>query len=124
MNSRHDVCLDTLLLLSVHLLDTRAALVFCHTCAADHLSVSLPHASVDVDVLRSNPQWAVRRMLEPTVDLPHQVQNKEERCCHVGFEKALDAERCSTDWVKRDVELGDERNGVNGEANPRAPNAE
>lgn len=63
-------------------------------------------------------------MLEPAVDLPPQVQDNEERCRHVAFEKALDLERCSTDWVKRDVELGDKRKGVDGEAYPRAPNAE
>lgn len=125
MNNRHDGGLDTLLFLPVaHLLDARASLVFGHTFAADYLPLSLPHASIDVNVLRSNPQWAVRRILEPAVDLPPQVQDNEERCRHVGFEKALDAERCSTDWVKRDVELGDERNGVDGEAYPRAPNAE
>lgn len=56
MESRHDVGLDTLLLLLVvHLLDARASLVFGHTFAADHLSLSLPHASIDVDVLGSNP---------------------------------------------------------------------
>lgn len=60
MNSRHDVGLDTLfLLLLLHRLDTRASLVFGHTFTADHLSLFLPHASVDINVLRSNPQWAV-----------------------------------------------------------------
>lgn len=63
-------------------------------------------------------------MLEPAVHFPYQIQDNKKRCSHVGFEKALDAEGCSTDWVERDIELGDKRNGVDGEAYPRAPNAE
>jgi hypothetical protein len=125
MKCRHDLGLDTLLLLPVmHLLNARASLVLGHTWAADHLSLSLPHASVDVDVLDSNPHWAVRRNREPAVDLPDQVQDNEERRRHVEFEKGLDLEIRAADWVKRDVELGDERNGVDGEADPGAPNAE
>jgi hypothetical protein len=125
VNSRHDAGLDTLLLLPIlDLLNARASLVFGHTCAANRLPLFLPHASVDVDVLGSNPHWAVRRILEPAVDLPDQVQDNEERCRHVAFEKGLDAEIWSADWVKCDVELGDERNGVDGKAYPRAPDAE
>lgn len=59
-NSRHNAGLDTLLLLLViHLLNARAPPLFGYTFAADHLSLSLPHTSIDVNVLSSDPQWAV-----------------------------------------------------------------
>jgi hypothetical protein len=125
MNSPHDVVFDTLLLLLVlHLLNACAPLVFSHTCTADQLSLSLPHASIDIDVLGSNPQRTMRRILEPAVDLPHQIQDDEERPRHVSFEEALDIKVRSTDRIKGDVELCNECNSVDGEAHPRTPNTE
>lgn len=56
MHSLHDVSLDTLrLFLILNLLDTRASLVLGNTFAANHLSLLLPHTSIDVDVLGSDP---------------------------------------------------------------------
>jgi hypothetical protein len=74
VDSPHDVVLDTLLLLLIlDLLNTGASRVLIHTWAADQLSLVLPHASVDVDILDFDPQRTVRRNREPAVDLPHQV---------------------------------------------------
>lgn len=124
MNGSHDVALDTLRLLPVlNLLDARTSRLRVYTLAADQLSLFGPHARIDVNVLGCNPQWAVRRILEPAVDLPDDIQENQKGCSHVGFKKGLGIGR-STDWVECDVELGDERNGVYGKAYPRAPNAE
>ena len=125
MDGSHDVVFDTLLLLLfLNLLNTGASRVLIHTRAADQLSLVLPHTSVDIDVLDSDPQRTVRGDREPAVDLPHQIQDNKERRCHVGLEEVLHTEIRPADWVKRDVELGDERNGADEEAHPGTPNTE
>lgn len=89
-----------ILLLLLHFLDACTPLFFGHTFAAYHLSLALPHARIDIDVLGSNPQWAMRRILEPAIYLPHEVQDNKERCSHVAFEKVLRTEIWSTNGVK------------------------
>jgi hypothetical protein len=125
MDSRRHAVLDTpLLLLVLHLFNACASLAFSHSWATNHFSLSLSHASVDIDVLDSNPQRTMRRNLEPAVNLPHEVQDNKERPRHIRFEETLDTEVRSADWVKGDVKLGNECNGVDGEAHPRTPNTE
>jgi hypothetical protein len=122
VNSPHDVVLDSLLLfLVLNLLDTGASCVLIHTWAADQLPLVLSHASIDIDILGSDPQRTVRRDREPAVNFPHQIQKNEERRRHVGLEETLHLEIWPANWVERDVELGNERNGADGEAHPRAP---
>jgi|SRR5690242_9465827 len=108
----------------MHFLDACASLVYRGTFATDTVSLFLPYASVDIDALRSNPQRAARRMLEPTVDLPRHVKDKEKMHCHVGFEKVLDTERVTAYWIKCDMEQGDECKGIDSDAYLRASNTE
>jgi hypothetical protein len=116
---------DTLLLLLfLNLLNACAPLVVSHTWAANRFSLSLPHASVDINILDTNPHWTMRRKLEPAVDLPHKVQDDKERSRHIKFKEGLDLKVRSTEGVKGDVELRNECNSVDREAHPRAPDTE
>ena len=93
-----------ILLLLLHFLDACTPLLFGHTFAAYQLSLALPHARIDINVLGSNPQWAMRRILEPAIDLPHEVQDNKERCSHIVFETVLRTEIWSTNRVKSYIE--------------------
>jgi hypothetical protein len=122
VNHGHEAALDAgHLLLVLKLLDARASCVRINTLTANQVPLLLPHAGVDVDILDCNPQRAMLRNVDPTVNLPAQVQGDEERRRHVSFEKGLGVRRSATDWEKCDIELGDEGKGTNAEGYPRAP---
>ena len=59
---------------------------------------------------------------EPRVDFPAQVKSDQERSCEVGLEETFGRGR-SADWEECDVELGDECEDVDEEADVRAPDA-
>lgn len=121
-----DKGLYTLLLLSIFMnfLEACASLVYRGTFATDTVSLFLPYANVDVDVLRSNPQRAVRRMLEPTINLPRHVQDTEKMHCRVEFQKVLDTERVTAYWINCDIEQGDECKVIDSDAYLRASSTE
>ena len=58
--------------LILHLLDASAPLLLRDTYAIDH-TLSVSHASVDINIFRSDEQWAVCWPDEPAIDLPTQV---------------------------------------------------
>ncbi len=59
-------------LLILHLLDANASLLLRDTYAIDH-AWSVSHARVDINIFRSDEQWAVCWPDGPAIDLPTQV---------------------------------------------------
>ena len=59
-------------LLILHLLDANASLLLRDTYAIDHVW-SVSHARVDINIFRSDEQWAVCWLDGPAIDLPTQV---------------------------------------------------
>ena len=58
--------------LILRLLDASAPLLLRDTYATDY-TLSISHARVDINVFRSDEQWAVCWPDEPAIDLPTQV---------------------------------------------------
>lgn len=116
--------LGTLLLPhTLHLLNTCPPRAFRNALAANRI-LRVPHAGVDVDVLESDEQRAVGGVLEPTVDLPAQVQEDKQRPGEVELEESFGVEVGAADGVQGDVELGDEGDDVDQDADVRAGDAE
>ena len=59
--------------LILHFLDASAPLLLRDTYAATDHTLSISHARVDINVFRSDEQWAVSWPDEPAIDLPTQV---------------------------------------------------
>ena len=69
----HDMILRTSLSpLILHLLDASAPLLLRDTYAMDYTLI-ISHARVDINVFRSDEQWAVCWPDEPAIDLPTKV---------------------------------------------------
>ncbi len=69
----HDIILRTSpLVFFPHFFDAGPPLFTRDTCTTDHLSLFLPHTSVDINILRSDEQLAVLRPGGPAVNLPTQ----------------------------------------------------
>lgn len=113
-----------LLILGLHLRNTRPPLILRHIHTADHRALAFAHSGVDVDVLGANEHLAVLWVDEPAVHLPHEVEHDYEGPGHVEFEEDLGIEVRSADRVEGDVELGDEGDDVDEDADVRAPYAE
>lgn len=61
---------------------------------------------------------------EPAVSFPANVQSQQERSGQVGLEESFGVQVWSADGVEGDVELGDQTDDVDDEADPGAPDAE
>lgn len=84
----------------------------------------LAHASVNVDILCADKHGTVSGDLEPTVDLPDQVQEDDERQGQILVEKGLRAAcRVTSDREQSDVERSHQTDDVQKEAQPAAPDA-
>ena len=123
-NNTHDMVLGRLLLLRIlHLLDASAPGRRRDAVAADG-ELALPHAAVDVDVLEADEHGAVGGALEPAVALPAEEEEDEQRPGEVELEESLGVEVGAADRVQGDVELGDEGDGVDEDADVGAVDAE
>ena len=96
------------LFLGVHLGHTDASLIWCDVVSTDH-ALTLPHASVDVDIFDGDPKWAIGWSHEPAVDFPAEVEEDEKRTGEVELEECCGVLVGTADWVQSDVELGHER---------------
>ena len=113
-DSSLDIIHRSLLLgLLLQLLDTSAPLLIWHTWATDR-SLNVPHTCVDIDVLDLHVQRTVRRPNEPTVDLPDQVQEHEQRPSEVRDKEAFCVQITGggADWIEGDVELSEKSDKV------------
>jgi hypothetical protein len=106
-----------------HLLDTGAPGRRRDAVAADG-ELSFPHARVDIDILQLDEQRAIRGAFEPAVNLPAGVQDDEQGAGEVEPEERLGVEVGAADRVEGDVELGDEGDGVDEDADVGAVDAE
>ena len=103
--------------------NTSASVLVRNALATDsHLLIS--HARIDIDVSGSDEEWAVGRADEPAVNLPAQVEEDQQRPGKVELEKGGGVEVGASDRVQCDVELGDQGDDVDQDAQPRAPNTE
>jgi hypothetical protein len=100
-----------LLLAPLHALDAVAPLFGGHALARNE-SLSLPHATVDIDIVDLDPDGAVGGACEPTPDLPHQEEEHQKRASKVGLKKAAGFEWGSSDGVQCGVERSDESERV------------
>jgi hypothetical protein len=109
----HDMAFNSLGLLvaPLHGINTSAPGFRRDSLAADD-SLRVPHAAVDVDVLGRDPQRTVRWALEPTPDLPHEVQEDQQRAGEVCNEEAFRLKRGPTDGVQCGVEGSHESKDV------------
>jgi len=57
-----------------HLTHASPSLLVSNALTRDHSALSLSHARVDIDILRSNEQGTMVWPLEPGVDLPDGVK--------------------------------------------------
>jgi len=73
-------------------------------CAINH-GGQIPHSSVNINILDCGEEWAVGRNVDPTVYLPAQVKNDEERSSEIGLEEGFWVQVGSSDGVQGDVEL-------------------
>jgi len=120
-HNTHNVVLRCLLLLHRHrLLYARAPCLRRHTVG----ELPLPHTAVDVDILELDEHGAVDGALEPAVSLPAEVQDNEQGAGEVELEESLGVEVRAADRVQGDVELGDEGDGVDEDADVGAVDAE
>jgi hypothetical protein len=120
-HNTHNVVLRCLLLLHRHrLLYARAPCLRRHTVG----ELPLPHTAVDVDILELDEHGAVDGALEPAVSLPAEVQDDEQGAGEVELEESLGVEVRAADRVQGDVELGDEGDGVDEDADVGAVDAE
>ena len=120
----HDIILRTALSsLVLHLLDTSAPLLLRNTFAS-YYSLSISHTRVDVNVFRSDKQWAVCWPEEPAIDLPTQVEEDEQRTSEVELEKVVGTQVRAADRIQCYVKLTHESENVDEQAHIRAPDAE
>lgn len=96
-----------ILLHPLHLLDACASCLRVGILATDR-RLRIPHAGVKVNVFDRDPKRAVCWALEPTVDLPNEVQEDEQRASEVKLEESAGIEVRASDGVESYVELGDE----------------
>ena len=123
-NNAHSVILRRLLLLrSLQLFNTSPPRCGRNTITTNS-ELALPHASVDVDILELDEQRAVGGALEPAVKLPPAVQDDQQGAGEVELEESLGVEVGAADGVEGDVELGDEGDGVDQDADVGAVDAE
>ena len=109
--------------LLLYLLDASAPLLLGDTYAiVKNLSIS--HARVDVNVFRSDEQWAVGWPDEPAIDLPTQVKEDEQRSSEVELKKLVGIQVRAADRIQCDVKLTHESENVDEQAHIRAPDAE
>lgn len=80
----------------------------------------LADAIVEVDAGDWNPHRPVRGTCEPTVQLPSQVQDQEERSCEVRLEEGLWVEIWSIDGPECHVKLRNQTDDVDDQANVRS----
>ena len=66
-------CPSTSLVLFLSQLSITSASVLC----IDTYTTDLPHACVDINVFRSDEQWAVCWLIDPAVALPEQVEENQ-----------------------------------------------
>lgn len=111
-----DIVHGTLLLLPVHLIDTRPSHFRCHLDAANRRLLFFSHARVQIDVLDGNPHATMRWVHKPTVDFPSQVESQQERSGKVGLEEGFRVEGGAPYREQSDVELGYESADVDEEA--------
>lgn len=104
------------------LLQRRLSLVLSEI-SSTHSSLLFSHASVDVDILESNEEGTMRWIREPAVDLPAQIQGDQEWTGQVELEEKLCAEIRPTNRIQSNVELRDEADDVDKQANVGAVNA-
>jgi hypothetical protein len=71
-------------------------------------SFDLPHASIDIDIFCPDEESAICWAVKPTVDLPNEEQEDEERTGEVELEPGFSVEVGTANWVECDVELSDE----------------
>ena len=121
---RHDPVLSALLLLGLKFLYARPPLLLGNVDAADHHALLLAHAAVDIDVFNLDVQRAVARVEVPAITLPAGVEENQQRSGEVSHKPALGVEIGSADRVEGGVERGEKRDNVNGQADPRSPNAQ
>lgn len=105
------------------LIHTLPAHLRIRVLAADR-DLAVPHASVDIDLVNGDPQRAVFGALEPGVNLPHEIEEDEQGAGEVEVEEGFDVEVGSADGVQGDVELGDEREAADQDADVGAVDAE
>lgn len=113
-------------LLALKLNDTSPPLLSINMWSRDQVHLSLPHASVNIDVLDRNVERAFFWTSEPRVDLPSQVQNDEERTSKVSLEESgrVQVARRRAHWVKGDVELSCQTEEIHDGTDVRTVDAE
>lgn len=123
-NNAHSIILRRLLLLrSLQLLNTSPPRRGRNPIPTNS-ELPFPHASVDIDILELDEQRAVGGALEPAVKLPPAVQDDQQGAGEVELEESLGVEVGAADGVEGDVELGDEGDGVDQDADVGAVDAE
>jgi hypothetical protein len=91
---------------------------------ATNSKLPLPHPRVNINILQLDVQGAVGGALEPAVSFPRDVQEQEQGAGEVELEERLGVEIRAADGVQGDVELGDEGDGVDQDADVGAVDAE
>jgi hypothetical protein len=104
-DNTHDIVLGATLLLRFLQFSDTCASCFLRNIWAAYRSLTLSHAGKDINILCSNEEWTVRWYDEPTVDLPDEVQEEEERPGEVQLEEELSIQVGTADGVERNVEL-------------------
>lgn len=104
-------------------LNARAPFLFRNIDAADDV-LARSHARVDIDVLDLGEEWAVSGPVEPTIDLPDEVEENDQRPSKVQLEEDVGVQVGTTDGVEGDVELAHQGKDANQNADVRAPHAE
>jgi hypothetical protein len=89
-----------------------------------HILWEVSHAGEDIDVAGLDPQRSVCWSLEPTVDLPDQIEEYKQRTSKVGLEPGNSIQIAATNGVKCDVELGKESEYGNKYDEVRTPDTE
>lgn len=107
-DNAHDMFLHAGVMLDpLHFLNAGTSCLWVGVLATDR-GLRVPHASVEVDVLDWDPQWAVCRAGEPAVDLPNEVQEDEKRAGEVKLEEGRSVQIRAANWPQSHVELRDE----------------
>lgn len=106
-----------------HLSNTSASLLRRDTYTTNHISLGLPHARVDVNILYSDEHWAVCWLIEPAVALPKCVKENQQRTGEVELEKGSGIQVRTADRIQCDVELSDQSKNADKQAHPGAPDA-
>jgi hypothetical protein len=123
-NNTHNMVFRSLLLLRVrHLLNASPSSRRRNTIATNS-ELPLPHPRVNINILQLDVQGAVGGALEPAVSFPRDVQEQEQGAGEVELEERLGVEIRAADGVQGDVELGDEGDGVDQDADVGAVDAE